>query len=109
MRRMSEVLPCSGSESLRNLDQKESVKIHLNLTARDGEVRIEAPNGGSLNNQRKSIRADAGKAAGKLDFDFAAGATPGRYTVEIHHNERTETLEFWVGKEPPVGRAGPQL
>ncbi len=91
------------------VDPVETVKVVTAITAREGEVRVVAPNGGTFNERRGPLLKDAAKLDGKLEFAFTTGGTRGRYTVEISSGNDTQTLEFWVGKESPQGEPGPAL
>ena len=44
-----------------------------------------------------------------IHLDFDVGDSPGRYTLEVSQGQATKILEFWVGPEPPPGKAGPNL
>jgi hypothetical protein len=91
------------------LNPKETVAVHLGLNVTGGVVRVSAPNGGTFNQKGGALSADGAKLGGGMDFQFTPGATPGRYTVEVNAGNDTQTLEFWVGDEPPQGKPGPAL
>jgi hypothetical protein len=92
-----------------NLDPKESITVDLKLNRHKGKIRIDAPNGGSINRKRGGTEIDVPPAGQSAHVDFSVGASPGRYTLEVSQANVTETLEFWVGPEPPSGRPGPKL
>lgn len=88
------------------LGPNELVFIELDGAGLDAStpVSLRADNGGLLNEQalRPEITASPGER-----FSFRAGGDRGLYTVTVSQRGRTETLEFWVGSEPPQGEAGP--
>jgi hypothetical protein len=96
-------------DSRVKLDPKESISIDLTFTAADGIVRLAAPNGGTINNSRGAAQIDIAKQGRNHQVAFAVGSNAGRYTLEISHGNRTKTIEFWVGPEPPSGKPGPAL
>jgi len=99
----------SSSEERVNLDPNESASVALQLGNGSGSVHLLAPNGGSINNQGGKLEFDPARHGRSLNFNFKAGAARGRYTVEISQGKTTQILQFWVGAEPPMGRAGPSL
>lgn len=101
-----------SADDRTRIKPKEAVFLNLTLNrdkARHGKVRVHAPNGGLLNQQTRHLEADLPSEGKSLDFEFTAGESPGRYTVEVSQDDATKTLEFWVGEEPPSGKPGPNL
>ena len=96
-------------DSRVKLDPKESISIDVVFNAEKGIVRLEAPNGGTINNGRGPAQIDIAKQGRNHRVAFAVGTYAGRYTLEISHGNRTKTMEFWVGTEPPPGKPGPAL
>lgn len=92
----------------RRIILKPNELVHIDLSGRGLNphfaVELRADNGGLLNDQelRPQIAASPGAR-----FSFRAGGDRGLYTVTVSQQNRTETLEFWVGSEPPHGEAGP--
>jgi hypothetical protein len=87
---------------------REAVTVRINAPAdlsAARPLRITAPNGGSINRQRGALVSH--NPALLQNVTFSVGSTRGRYTLEIEHRGRTRLLEFWVGQESPLGRAGP--
>jgi hypothetical protein len=104
----SSSLTLDSSDERTNLDPRESVSLDLKLHPGKGKVRIVAPNGGLINRGRGHAELDPPASGQSLHFDFEAGTTPGRYTVEVSQGLSTRALEFWVGPEPPLGQPGPE-
>lgn len=92
-----------------NLDRTESVSIDLSFNPGTGRVRIEAPNGGTINNGLGVATIDLAKQGKNHRIGFTTGKNLGRYTIEISRGNVTKTMEFWVGPEPPSGKPGPAL
>lgn len=86
----------------------EVTAIRLNFAPGVGPVRAHAPNGGSINNRGAEAEINAA-GGGPVTFNFKAGTAPGRYTIELSDGQTTNTLDFWVGPEPPQGKPGPKL
>lgn len=89
------------------LGNKVKIRLKADYIKADGDVTFRAENGGKLNETRRELKLQ-GKARNALEIDFTPDAGPGRYLIEIIHAGRSETLEFWVGEEPPIGEAGPE-
>jgi hypothetical protein len=100
-------LTLNSSDERIKLDPRESISLDLKLNPGKGQVRIVAPNGGSINHGRGHAAFDPPAQGQSIHFDFDAGETPGRYTIEVAQGLSTKTLEFWVGPEPPQGEPGP--
>jgi hypothetical protein len=92
-----------------NIEPNETIHLDLHLSANRGIARIVAPNGGAFNAGKKTVEVDMAKNGPAVSFDFSAGPSPGRYTVEVTHGNTTRSFEFWAGQEPPQGKPGPAL
>jgi hypothetical protein len=91
------------------LNANESASVGVQLSPGNGVVRLRAPEGGSINGQRK-IEIDTDQQGRNLSFTFNPGNDTGAFYIEISDNRTTETVaEFWVGPEAPLGRPGPAL
>jgi hypothetical protein len=97
----------SSADNRINLDPTESASVSVQLGEGNGVVRLLAPNGGLINGQSATLEIDTAQLGREINFNFTAGATVGRYTVEISEGHITRTLEFWIGPEPPQGQSGP--
>jgi hypothetical protein len=104
----SSSLTLDSSDERTKLDPGESVSLDLKLHPAKGKVRIVAPNGGLINRGRGHAELDPPASGQNIHFDFDAGTTPGRYTVEVSQGLSTRALEFWVGPELPAGQPGPE-
>ena len=85
----------------------EAVRVPLNRAALSAAapVVLRADHGGVLEGRALSPQVEL--PAGAEAFTFHAGGHRGRYTVSVSQGLHSETLEFWVGEEPPRGRPGP--
>lgn len=85
----------------------EAVRVPLNrkMLAAGSPVVLRADHGGVLEGRALSPQVEL--PAGADSFTFHAGGHRGRYTVSVSQAARSETLEFWVGEEPPRGLPGP--
>jgi len=90
------------------LDPGEAIALDVKLNPGTGKVRVTAPNGGLVNRARGHAEFDPPGAGQSIHFEFAAGVSPGRYTLEVAQGLATKTMEFWVGPEPPLGQPGPE-
>lgn len=90
------------------LEANESIEIRLHPLAPgvlDGFV-VRVDDGGLLNG--RPLANEVRLPPGTERFTYTLGGHKGLYTVAILHGGERETLEFWVGPEPPQGRAGPK-
>jgi hypothetical protein len=92
-----------------NIEPNETIHLDLHLSVNHGIARIVAPNGGAFNAGKKTVEVDTAKNGPAVSFDFSAGPSAGRYTVEVTHGNTTRIFEFWAGQEPARGKAGPNL
>ena len=92
-----------------NIEPNETIHLDLHLSVDRGIARVVAPNGGTFNAGKKTVEVDTAKNGPVVSFDFSAGPSRGRYTVEITHGNSTRTFELWAGQEPPQGKPGPAL
>jgi len=89
------------------LAPKEIVTVQIDTGGADNvPVRIDAPNGGSLNRHKAPAVLQASEAA--RGVQFAVGPTRGLYTLEVNRGGQTRIFEFWVDRETPVGQPGPE-
>jgi hypothetical protein len=89
------------------LSPKEIVTVQIDTGDADNvPVRIDAPNGGSLNRHKAPAVLQASEAA--RGVQFAVGPTRGLYTLEVNRGGQTRIFEFWVDRETPVGQPGPE-
>ena len=88
------------------LAPKEIVTLQIDgATAGAGTLRIDAPNGGSINGRKAPAIVEASEAARGLQF--TVGPTRGLYTLEVSRGGATRIFEFWVDRESPGGQPGP--
>lgn len=88
------------------LSPREIVTLQIETgAADDAPIRIDAPNGGSLNLHKAPALLTALEAA--RGVRFAVGPTRGLYTLEVNRDGQTRIFEFWVDRESPVGQPGP--
>lgn len=92
-----------------NIEPNEKVRLDLHLAVNRGVVLIEAPNGGMFNAGKRHVEVDMAKNGPAVSFEFSAGPSPGRYTIEVTHGHTSRTFEMWAGQEPPRGKPGPAL
>jgi hypothetical protein len=89
------------------LSPREIVTVQIDTGGADNAaVRIDAPNGGSLNRHKAPAVLAASEAA--RGVQFAVGPTRGLYTLEVIRGGQTRIFEFWVDRETPVGQPGPE-
>ncbi len=89
------------------LEPRETITLQITDTLPTNEVvTLSAPNGGNFN--RASGRPVQKAVADLQNVQFTAGASTGLYVLEIKHGKETRMVEFWVGPQPPVGKAGPE-
>lgn len=113
-----EVVRADGSRvAIRSVDGEfgrltaeanEPVRIAVKLRGADTSrpVWVEADNGGCLEGRAGSLLVDC-DAEGGIEFSYALGGNTGKYTLMLSQGARQELLEFWVGKETPMGQPGP--
>ncbi len=113
-----EVVRADGSRvAIRSVDGEfgrlaaelnEPVRVRVWLRGADTSrpVWVEADNGGCLEGRAGSLLADC-DADGGIEFSYALGGNTGKYTLMLSQGARQELLEFWVGKETPMGQPGP--
>lgn len=99
--------------SLDDLDRriylapKEVVSLQITDTLPPSEpITLSAPSGGNINGGKGHAKLKSADAL--RDVQFAVGDAAGLYVLEIKHGKETRTIEFWVGAEPPRGKAGPE-
>lgn len=97
-----------SNDDRTTLDPGESISLNLKLHPGKGKVRLVAPNGGLINRGGAHAELDPPASGQSIHFDFDAGTTPGRYTVDVSQGASTRALEFWVGPELPPGQPGPE-
>jgi hypothetical protein len=90
------------------LAPKEIVTLQIDAGVADSgdSIKIDAPNGGSINGRKAPAvvrAADAGRGV-----QFAVGPSRGLYTLEVSRGRETRIFEFWVDRESPVGQPGPE-
>lgn len=86
---------------------KEIINVQIDGGPPDNSsLKIEAPNGGSINGRKAPALVPAGDA--RRGIQFAVGSTRGLYTLEVAHAGQNRIFEFWVGEESPVGQPGPE-
>jgi hypothetical protein len=90
------------------LAPKEIVTLQIDAgVAQSGDsIKIDAPNGGSINGRKAPAivqPADAERAV-----QFAVGPSRGLYTLEVCRGRETRIFEFWVDRESPIGQPGPE-
>ncbi len=83
------------------------IRLHLENVRTGQPVRLEADNGGVLNQTFGTAVVMPDADSGEIGFEYVLGGHSGRYTVYITQGDRQEVLEFRVGPEPPRGEAGP--
>jgi len=89
------------------LSPREIVTLQIDTGGLErAPIRIDAPNGGSLNRHKGPAVLQANEAA--RGVQFAVGPTRGLYTLEVNRGGQTRIFEFWVDRETPVGQPGPE-
>lgn len=91
------------------VEPNEILKIRVAL--KDGmahsPILVEADNGGSLNRQVGPLALQPSAQDEAIEFEYAVGGNPGKYTLFVSQGNRQEFMEIWAGPEMPVGQAGP--
>lgn len=86
--------------------EKFSISLNLIHAKTDQPLRISAGMGGVIDGKSGPlVRSKLGEP--NVQITFSVGKTRGRYLLEIGNGREFSMLEFWVGEEPPQGKAGP--
>jgi hypothetical protein len=89
------------------LSPREIATVQIETGAADDAlVRVDAPNGGTLNQHKAPAVLSALELA--RGIRFAVGPTRGLYTLEVNRDGQTRIFEFWVDRESPPGQPGPE-
>lgn len=89
------------------LAPKEIATVQIDAGTSDSRpLKIDAPNGGSIDGRKAPAIVEPSDAARGLQF--AVGPTRGLYTLEVSRGRDTRIFEFWVDRESPVGQPGPE-
>jgi len=90
------------------LAPKEIITLQIDAAIADSgdPIKIDAPNGGSINGHKAPAVLAAADA--ERGIQFAVGPSRGLYTVEVSRGRETRIFEFWVDRESPVGQPGPE-
>ena len=85
----------------------ESIRVQVDLADAESDeaVTLETGHGGNINGTMGLTTVMPRN--GRIEFTFSAGGHRGKYPVFIYQGSRQEMLDFYVGDEPPVGKAGP--
>mgnify|MGYP001226964285 CR=1 FL=1 len=85
----------------------ESIRVQVDIAnAEPGKaVTLETGHGGNINGTMGL--ATVMPRDGRIEFTFSAGGHRGKYPVFIYQGSRQELMDFRVGPEPPLGKAGP--
>jgi hypothetical protein len=103
------VIPLSFDEFDQRilLAPKEIITLRINTGISDnGRIKIDAPNGGSINGHKAPAILSASDA--ERGVQFAVGPSRGLYTLEVSRGRETRIFEFWVDRESPLGQPGPE-
>lgn len=84
-----------------------AVQLFLRDLVAGRGVLVEADHGGSINHRLGPLALQPKAANATLEFQYAVGGHPGKYTILVSQGGRQELLEFYVGPEQPRGQAGP--
>jgi hypothetical protein len=90
------------------LAPKEIVTLQIDAGVADSSdsIKIDAPNGGSINGRKAPAVVRAADA--ERGVQFAVGPSRGLYTLEVSRGRETRIFEFWVDRESPIGQPGPE-
>lgn len=90
------------------LEPKEIVTLQIDAGVADSSdsIKIDAPNGGSINGHKAPAIVRATDA--ERGIQFAVGPSRGLYTLEVSRGRQTRIFEFWVDRESPIGQLGPE-
>lgn len=90
------------------LAPKEIITLRIDAGVADSaaSIKIDAPNGGSINGRKAPAILAAADA--ERGVQFAVGPSRGLYTLEVSRGRETRIFEFWVDRESPVGNPGPE-
>lgn len=83
-----------------------NLKIDAGVANSSDSIKIDAPNGGSINGRKAPAVLRAADA--ERGVQFAVGPSRGLYTLEVSRGRETRIFEFWVDRESPVGQPGPE-
>ena len=77
-----------------------TVTVTFAAGASGDKVAIAAMDGGSVDGRVVQVGILNDKL--QVSFTFATTANDGIYRVELRNAQGTQTLQFWVGSEPPL-------
>lgn len=83
-----------------------TLQIDAGITDSGDSIKIDAPNGGSINGRKAPAVVRAADA--ERGLQFAVGPSRGLYTLEVTRGRETRIFEFWVDRESPIGQPGPE-
>lgn len=74
------------------------------------DIIVSAPNGGKISRaDGGELRFTAKANSQDLNLVFQPGISLGAYSVIVMHQGVSQTLDFWVGPQHPLGQPGPTL